>query len=87
MAKKILKVRWSSASATAAADWFSSDVSVGGAGPVKHILQCSFASVASVVNLVMTRDSVVKTIALNGGAVVSLDSLFQEAFIVIPGTA
>ena len=86
MAKKTLKVAWATASVTAASNWFATDVSVGGSNPVKHILQCQLASANSVINVIMTRDSVSQTLALNGNVAVSAAVMVQQSYIVIPGT-
>lgn len=85
MAKTIKQVTWST-SVAAATDWFSADVSVGGAHPVKHILQAQLASATEQINLIMVRAGTTATIGLNNNADVSVGAMFQEAFIVIPGT-
>ncbi len=84
MAKTIKATAWTSTVVTAAANWLSSDVSVGGGSPVKHTLIYAQASAATV-DLTMTRDDVVTVFPLNGGAAVSA-KMYKEDIVVLPGT-
>ena len=87
MAKKTIEVIWTAASVTAATDWFAADISAHSqGGPVKHTLMTTVLSADTTINIVMTRGGVTKTIGLNGNVVVPGKSLYQESFIVAPGT-
>ncbi len=87
MAKKTVAVVWTGASILADTDWFAADISSHSeGGPVRHTLQATLLSTDAIINLVMVRDGVTKIIGLNGAVAVVGDGMFQESYIVLPGT-
>ncbi len=87
MAKKTIEVIWTAASVTADTDWFAADISSHSqGGPVRHTLQATMLSVGGPINLIMTRGGVTKTVGLGAGLSILGSTMFQESYIIPPGT-